>query len=99
MSSFQIRSFEMVALVCNLLGILLLIFVMNEFQPVDGVEIYLQQVDVKSPKRVAGMYNIELMRVIKFNRTAYGLNLNIELETDLDDAYSVRMISFYLISR
>lgn len=83
----------MVSLLCTLLKIFLFIFVINKFNSIDGFEIYLQQVDVKSPMRSAGVYNIKLMRVIKYNRTAYVFNGDLEFETDLGDTYSVRMIS------
>lgn len=91
--SSRIRSFKMVSLLCTLLKIFLFIFVINKFSSIDGFEIYLQQVDVKSPVRLAGVYNIKLMRVIKYNRTAYVLNGDLEIETDLDDTYSVHVFS------
>lgn len=75
----------------KLLSTFLLIFTMNIFLSVDGFEVYLQQVDVKTSKRVAGVYNIPMMRIIKFNRTAYVLNANIEMETDIDNTYSVQI--------
>lgn len=88
---FVICSIKMVSSFRKLLTTLLLIFTINDFQSVDGSEIYLQQVDVKTAKRVAGVYNIPMMRIIKFNRTAYVLNAKIEMETDIDNTYSVKI--------
>lgn len=90
-NSFWTRLVGMVATMRTLLGACLLIFVIDKFQLADGVEVYFQQADVKSPMRVAGVYSVSLMRVTKLNRTAYGLNINITLETNLDEAYAVHI--------
>lgn len=38
---------------------------------------------------VPDYYNISQFRIAKFNRTAYGLNFNSELFTDIDEDYQV----------
>lgn len=88
LQSFHIHLFEMViASVYALLGFFLLILTIREF--VDGAEIQLQQVELKSPPHLEGVYDIPLMRVTKFNRTDYVLNCNVETKVDTGDEYSV----------
>lgn len=77
---------------CSLETILFLFFAINNLQSIAGFEAYLDQVEVKTPKCVEGVYNIPLLRIAKFNRSAFVLNSDFEFYTDIDDTYSV--ISF-----
>lgn len=67
----------MVSSVSTLLGIILLTFAVNQSRWVVGFEIYMQQLEVKSPTRVPGVYKIPVMRVINYDRTAHVVNMSI----------------------
>lgn len=76
-------------LVHPLLRFFLLAVAINKFHTVHASELYLQQIEVKTPSKVPGIYEIPLLRVSKFNRTSYVLNAEIDLETTIGDDYSV----------
>lgn len=61
----------------------------NQLQWVDGLDITIQSVKIKGPAHVPGAYNVQTLRATKFNRSASVLNAEIELETEIDETYSV----------
>lgn len=71
-------------------GIFLLAVAINEFHTAYGLEVLLQQVEIIKGAKIPGKYDIALMRVTKFNRTTYVLNVQANLEDALGDGYWVR---------
>lgn len=59
-------------------------------------EIILEKIECLNGSGVAGIYSITELRIGKYNRTTYTLNVEFELYADIGDGYFVRFKNIHL---
>lgn len=92
--SFQNRSIKLASMLRTMVGIFLAILAVEKLQWAGGYDAIFERTYFEGPERLPGAYQIRKFSVNKFNRTASVVNLDFELETELDDNFSVFLFAF-----
>lgn len=50
-------------------------------------EVHLDRVELRNASYIPGLYNVSLIRIAKFNRTAYAFNLIGDLSRDISNKH------------
>lgn len=59
------------------------------------LEVQFDRIELLNASYVKDIYNVSLLRVAKYNRTAYVLNLSVEFYTDLSNEISIEVLFYY----
>lgn len=75
-------------------GIFLVTLAVEKLQWASGYDAIFQRAYIEGPERLPGIYQLRKFAVHKFNRTTSIVNLDVELETDLGNDFSVYLFLF-----
>lgn len=77
------------------MSIIFLFIILWQMKLIVADEIHWDRIELKNETYNSEYYNVSLLRIAKFNRTTYTLNLKIELLIDFNEEFEIGAAYFY----